>query len=504
MMPMAHVFWTMVVMAIIFVPAIIASIWNIFHKPKEIQLSQHLHNATGLTSRGLLQSAFTLLCMPYEAGVSIDAIMRTTWRILISGRNLLEWNPSGTRQKNSESWVDTYRSMWIAPAVSIFILVMLILTPSAAIWLATPFLLIWIISPLVINRLGAPLISTKSNLRVDQRVYLRELARKTWSFFEQLVTQQDNWLPPDNLQQYPFPVIAHRTSPTNIGLSLLANLSAFDFGYSTIRQLLKRTSNMFSTMEKLERFKGHFYNWYDTEDLSVLSPRYVSTVDSGNLAGHLLTFRQGLMAIPHQKVWDQKFMAGLQDTLRLVILEISPLNLSLRKELQQLHTEIVIDNFNLLSLKEHVEKVKERYKNLISPIKVDPYYFEKQWIVAFETQLDIIHDEIIDTAPWLSLIIPDKFKDWAITSRIPTLAELSQLDKQLTEELKGQLKVSYSVDEKRWLDEFKRLVSVASISVRRQITELNKLIAQCYEFSVLEYDFLYDKSQHMLSIGLCC
>ena len=131
---------------------------------------------------------------------------------------------------------------------------------------------------------------------MDQILFLKKLARKTWAFFETFVGPEDHWLPPDNYQEHSAPVVAHRTSPTNMGLALLANLSAYDFGYITAGQLIERTAKAFHTMEALERHQGHFYNWYDTLSLKPLPPTYISTVDSGNLAGHLLTLRTGLLA----------------------------------------------------------------------------------------------------------------------------------------------------------------------------------------------------------------
>jgi hypothetical protein len=155
--------------------------------------------------------------------------------------------------------------------------------------------------------------SIKIKVTAEQRNYLRELARKTWAFFEDLIGPEDNWLPPDNLQQYPIPVVAHRTSPTNIGLSLLANLTAYDFGYITTGRLLQRSELTLDTMEKLERHQGHFYNWYDTTTLKILNPKYISTVDSGNLAGHLLTLRQGLVSLPDERLFSAKLIDGLHD-----------------------------------------------------------------------------------------------------------------------------------------------------------------------------------------------
>ena len=120
----------------------------------------------------------------------------------------------------------------------------------------------------------------------EQLIFLRRTARKTWHFFETFVTAQENWLPPDNFQEIPAPAIASRTSPTNIGLALLANLAARDFGYISTGRLIRRTQDTLGAMQRLERYRGHFYNWYETRTLHPLLPLYVSSVDSGNLAGH--------------------------------------------------------------------------------------------------------------------------------------------------------------------------------------------------------------------------
>ena len=117
-------------------------------------------------------------------------------------------------------------------------------------------------------------------------MFLHRVARKTWMFFATFVGPDDHWLPPDNYQEHPVAVIAHRTSPTNMGLALLANLAAHDFGYIAGGELVLRTGNTLRAMQGLERYQGHFYNWYDTRSLRPLAPLYVSTVDSGNLAGH--------------------------------------------------------------------------------------------------------------------------------------------------------------------------------------------------------------------------
>lgn len=157
-----------------------------------------------------------------------------------------------------------------------------------ALLVAAPILLAWLAAPLLAWWLSRPLKPREAHLSAEQTGFLHRNARKTWAFFETFVGADDHWLPPDNLQEHPVAVVAHRTSPTNMGLSLLANLAAADFGYLPAGGLIARTSAALRTMTGLERHRGHFFNWYDTQSLEPLEPRYISSVDSGNLAGHLL------------------------------------------------------------------------------------------------------------------------------------------------------------------------------------------------------------------------
>ena len=145
------------------------------------------------------------------------------------------------------------------------------------------------------------------------RCFCTELARRTWRFFETFVGPEDNWLPPDNYQEHPVAVIAHRTSPTNIGLSLLANLAAYDFGYISAGKLLARTTATFRTLQRMERYQGHLFNWYDTRTLAPILPRYISTVDSGNFVGHLIVLNAGLTEVLDDKIVSAVQFAGLAD-----------------------------------------------------------------------------------------------------------------------------------------------------------------------------------------------
>jgi cellobiose phosphorylase len=228
--------------------------------------------------------------------------------------------------------------MWIGPALACGVAAYLGALQPASLALAAPILLLWLASPALAWWLGEPRVRRKSRLTADQSAFLRQAARKTWAFFERFAGPEDHWLPPDNYQEHPVAVLAHRTSPTNMGLALLANLSAWDFGYITAGALIERTRNALRTMHGLERHQGHFYNWYDTRSLKPLRPLYVSSVDSGNLAGYLLTLRAGLLALAEASVLAPRWLEGLLDNA--IFLGDAALARSLKSALQAPPTSV--------------------------------------------------------------------------------------------------------------------------------------------------------------------
>ena len=169
---------------------------------------------------------FTLVCLPYEAFFSLDAILRTVWRMLVSHRRLLEWNPSGDPERNRGDLTGAFRTLWFAPALAAATAIALSVARPDALAAAVPILLLWLSSPAISWWISRPLGRREAKLTADQTLFLRTLSRKTWAFFETFVGPEDHWLPPDNFQEHPSRIVAHRTSPTNMGLSLLANLAA--------------------------------------------------------------------------------------------------------------------------------------------------------------------------------------------------------------------------------------------------------------------------------------
>lgn len=494
-------FWTLILTGIILVPPLLISLWNmLMRKPPEVEQTQHLTNTFEATYKHLLQSLFTLVCLPYEAYISMDAIGRTLWRMWITRKKLLEWNPSGLIKIRDRSLLDTYLTMWIAPVASGAVLVYLISNNISVLFIAVPVLIVWAVSPAIEWWLSLTLPSRKTKITGNQQYYLRELARKTWSFFENLVGPADNWLPPDNLQEYPIPVVAHRTSPTNIGLSLLSNLAAYDFGYATAAELLQRTDLTFSTLEKLERYSGHFYNWYDTQTLLTLNPRYVSTVDSGNLAGHLLTLRQGLIALPAQKILRPNLFEALHDTFRIAAAldkeKESPL-LPLKEHFEEPKE---FSSFTIGNLKDYLEKLWLQTNSIIENLPGNTSKELKRWMTALSEQIKKAIDEILFLAPWTSAPIPEKYLSFKIVSDVPSLDQLAGADKEIRAHLEA-LRSIVTEEENTWLSDFEVFIDLASTRARDRIATIQSLAVQCFEFADMQYNFLYDASQHLLAIG---
>jgi len=247
-----------------------------------------------------------------------DAIIRTLYRLTVSRRSLLQWTTAAqAKARASSSLSGLYQSMSGGVLLTSGLTLLLLLHGHRVPWIAIPLLLIWICAPAVARSVSLPKrLPRRETLTVEDAHRFRLMARQTWSFFDTFVTAEQNMLPPDNFQEIPREVIANRTSPTNIGLYLLSVASAREFGWIGTFDAVDRLEATFASLEKLERFRGHFFNWYDTHDLRPLDPKYISTVDSGNLAGHLLTLEgmcRGWSSVGYLTFIDA---TGMLDTLR--------------------------------------------------------------------------------------------------------------------------------------------------------------------------------------------
>jgi cyclic beta-1,2-glucan synthetase len=316
--------WSVCVLTAIGVPALIPFITAML--PRQAGLSRRMHvisvaaDLRLAAAQILLQVAF----LPHQAWVMAEAILRTLFRLLASRRNLLEWvTASQAKVSPRLDVIGFYRQM--AGAVCLTLVAAAIIArwgvqQDGGVWpIAGPLIALWLLSPAIAQWISRP--SSAATLRpvtaVDARA-LRLIARRTWRFFETFVTAEDHMLPPDNFQEDPKPVVARRTSPTNMGLYLLSIVAAEDFGWIGTVEAVDRLEATLAAMNQLERHRGHFYNWYGTGDLRPLEPQYISSVDSGNLAGHLIALWNACGEMAARPVPIGTWRAGIEDPLDLL------------------------------------------------------------------------------------------------------------------------------------------------------------------------------------------
>ncbi len=265
-----------------------------------------------------LQIFINIAFLPYQGYLMLNAIIKTLIRVFFTRKNLLEWVTAADMEIGLKNDFGSYiRRMWICPVSGVLIFLISMYMREEAVILSAVFFAMWFLAPLIAYRISAPEGRREDGLNEAELREVRRIARKTWSFFEEFVGALDNYLPPDNYQENPPNGIAHRTSPTNIGLLLISTMAARDFGYISTSDMLERLNKTLSTIEKMKKWKGHLYNWYDTITLEVLRPRYISTVDSGNFIGFLVTLSQGLLEYMKRPIVDISLAYGLRDTMEL-------------------------------------------------------------------------------------------------------------------------------------------------------------------------------------------
>ncbi|QCX34529.1 glycosyl transferase family 36 [Caloramator sp. E03] len=241
----------------------------------------------------LYEDILMFIFLPYHAFILCDAIIKAQYRLFISKHKLLEWITAADAEKKSRNDLKGYyKNMSSQIIISlIFLSIVSIFKPSDII-LSALLSFIWLIAPYVAYYISKPIISKKYELSNEDKEILIRIAKKTFDFYENFTTESDNYLPPDNYQETPVKRIAHRTSPTNIGFYLISMLCSYDLGFITLNELIQRIDRTITTIERLEKWNGHLYNWYDTRTLEVLRPKYISTVDSGNFIGYLIVLKQ--------------------------------------------------------------------------------------------------------------------------------------------------------------------------------------------------------------------
>ncbi|MEQ1838961.1 MAG: glucoamylase family protein, partial [Verrucomicrobiales bacterium] len=448
LMPQPVGFWTGFVILLLALPVLLGSLVGLVQKPRELGWLTHLVTAAKGFGRQVGDSGLMFASLPYRAAIHIDAILVSGGRMLFTRRGLLLWHTARYSKRNQcSSLFDFIREMWIAPFVALIVIFLLVQQENIReLAISGPFLLLWLVFPVIGWWISRPIITEGPSLTGNQQSFLRSLARQTWRYFEVFVNAEENWLAPDNFQEVPNPVVASRTSPTNIGMGLLANLAANDFGYLSAGELLDRTDKALTSMEQMERYRGHLYNWYDTRTLKPLLPYYVSSVDSGNLAGALFTLRAGLLELKDQSILPKATIQGLSDTVEMIT---SPGIEQLRESLLEAPTLDIPGTMDWL----------QNFCREAESLPRDGNREQHWWTDALVRQSRAVLDD-------LRFLI----QNHGSFDRVPSLRELAE----------GEHGNERAIE---------------------RLQQIDYLVQRCSEQTVMDFTFLYDSTRDLLSIG---
>ena len=506
--------------------------------------------------RWLLAVAF----LPYEAYISMDAILTTLYRLFISRRILLQWTTAaqtadlfGLRTRRNIAW----QKMGVSAILGLILAGIMqissnpaLKTISPGLLYASPVILLWVLSPIIAWWINRPIAEHSLPLNRDQINILRQVTRRTWDFFERFVGPEDHWLPPDHFQEMPLRTIAHRTSPTNIGLLLTSTLAAYDLGYLDQLGLVTRLSMTIDTFDLLERFQGHFLNWYNTQTLQPLYPRYISTVDSGNLAASLIVTAQACKTLPGEPIFRWDLWQGYLDTLSnltetLAAMRKAEFNQQV-EEINQLINAIHTEILSVRSLPERwyplYVKVSGSFwqdisQRLMQLVKVGRSAFNLESLgklqeVAAQVERNhvAVQRTISELVPWIPLMtnLPAQFQEPGLIQAaadlkhdLPFNLSLEQVQTHTksalthirvlsnlltTEEVPNG---AVSSPEKRqeqtsqvWLKELSKALYHAETNSKSLIARFNQIMIRSNQYvNEMDFRFLYHSQRHIFHIG---
>ncbi len=524
--------------------------------PIASQAIQHVKQNIGqLSLKGLLDPsrlpvirwALSITFLPYEALLALTAIGTSMTRVLVARRHLLQWTTAAHIARSLG--LSTRHKVWWEMAASLAFSALLaiavaMINPSC-LWVAAPLLLVWSVSPQIAYWISQPIIHISAPLTETQYKQIRRLARRTWAFFEHFAGPDDHWLPPDHFQESPRGTVAHYTTPTNIGLFLLSILSAYDLGYFGLPELAVRLRSTFENLDTLEHYRGHLLNWYDTQTLAPLPPRYISTVDSGNLAACLIALKQGCLVLADAPVVGEQQWQGL-----LALLDILT---NILKGLEKNNPGSTTDTFELEldSICERIRSTQnkpEAWTSMLAWLLSDGWYRISRHLMEFlggdhpnldqnslsdlQLYLDALQHQLINMqrnikllAPWLSALDrpPRLFTQvgnqalhaWhdflgSLPASLPALGKAAPIYEgiksdlaRLMAQLDGIPDPAVLVEEARdWCKKLDEELTSARLSTGTLLIEYRDLARQADGYvEAMDFKFLYDEQRGVFHIG---
>ncbi|MDF2532935.1 MAG: glycosyl transferase, partial [Clostridia bacterium] len=454
----------------------------------------------------LFQGLIYFSCLPCQAYLMLSAIIKTLRRVLVTKRNMLEWVTAADMEVGLKNDLYSYfKRMWACNIAAALLIIYTVFFRAELLATALVISFLWALGPFMAYKVSQPYCHGENQLTKDDLNVVRRSARKTWSFFEDFVTVLENYLPPDNYQLNPPNGIAHRTSPTNIGLLLLSTLAARDLGYISSSDMVNRISKTINTIEKLSKWKGHLYNWYDTVTMGVLRPHYISTVDSGNLVACLIALKQGLMEYMSRPIVDINLARGLLDTIEIANeeLEIKLEHADLKKYIEAGQANIgewykIIREINITSEQRKNRWGYKIYKYLYHlkdelELFLPKELYDRSYAIQAENSLEISDMYSIFVKP---------FEENCTIERLESLylEVCSKADRAL-----GKAKVNkrkMNEDELNWIHQYSASSKIQLENITKFKKNINDLIEKLDQLiSNTEFVPLYCPKRKLFSIG---
>jgi cyclic beta-1,2-glucan synthetase len=532
--------WTTFILAMISIPALIPFLTGLNTRLGGISKRSHIRDLLSDLALGAAQIGLTVVFLSYQAWLMSDAIVRTLVRLLITRRNLLEWvTAAQAKHKVDLNLYGIYLRMLGGVLLAVAAFLAVAFGRRNGLFAAIPFVLLWVAAPAVAQWISRPpkQPDAQAHSRADEKA-LRFISRRTWRFFETFVSDSDHSLPPDNFQEVPAPVVAHRTSPTNIGLCLLSTLAAHDFGWLGARDTADRLESTLQTMTEMERFRGHFYNWYDTRDLHPLDPKYVSSVDSGNMAGHLLALANGCREIIQKSLIEARMLEGVADSIRLLeeslakIGEIARTHTVTRKQLSKaVHAlSLLVDQVpadaaewavRFVELKEGARTVADIAQTFAQELGEAAEVDVLAWADAAQRCVESNYRDATIVIPWLRLepqkVIgmaersPEDSPEWLAIEPffrgVPSLGDAPERFEAAIRALTtlGESLIPDAIGNREKLARIDALIDAFKLSIA-DATALDQRLREIVQisqkfFDEMDFSFLFDKPRKLFAIG---
>jgi len=504
--------WMIFILAVIGLVPMQPFFGELLPRRKQTPMRHHLQAVSTDFYSAISHIFLAIVFLAHQTSLMTDAILRTLYRLFISHRKMLEWISAAQATIRADyNLTGFYKRMAAAPLIAVLALAVLFaFKTTERFWMMVPFAMLWALSPWIAQRISLPIHKSDagSPLTPADHQYFRMIARKTWRFFETFVNECHHFLPPDNFQEIPEPVVANRTSPTNVGLYLLSVVAARDFGWIGISETIEKLEKSLETVKNLKKYRGHLFNWYDTTALNPLNPLYVSTVDSGNLAGHLWAIANTCRQLGSAPLIRTDISSGFEDVLPFILeaaKKISDVHrpetvtgIQLEEALTALRMSLLTIPGSLAEWREYLSELKKKSVILVDIARA----WDSEQADSSKNELlkwsELLLHQIRSHAKDFEELMPHSVDTLSLTlSDIPHLAAAALHSLALSNAVDSEgsfINPGFIKQKKQSENAFEKSFAL--------LGRLSTLAALCEQLvRDMEFDFLFDPVKKIFSIG---